>query len=126
MREPVNKQRSRGEWEQLMARFDANGMTQSAFCTQQNVAYRSFCYWRKRLRTPEAVENPAALIRKLPPSSRQFKSRVSGVLGCINARRQAAQRIVWPQLVVFLIQRLVISRTSCRLRKRYRFSTSLR
>lgn len=66
MREPVNKQRSRGEWEQLMARFDANGMTQSAFCTQQNVAYRSFCYWRKRLRTPEAVENPAALIRKLP------------------------------------------------------------
>lgn len=62
MSEPVKKQRSRGEWERLMARFDASGLTQRAFCMEQGVAYSSFCYWRKQLRSPAAVESQAPLI----------------------------------------------------------------
>jgi hypothetical protein len=38
-----SKRRSRAEWEQLMASYEASGETQREFCDQHHVAYSSFC-----------------------------------------------------------------------------------
>jgi hypothetical protein len=71
MREHVNQKRSRSEWEHLIARYEASHLAQRAFCTEHGVAYSSFCYWRKQLRSPEAVENRVAPLIELSalPSS---------------------------------------------------------
>jgi hypothetical protein len=44
--------RSRAEWEQLMSDYENGSLSQRAFCDQHDVAYSSFCYWRKQLRMP--------------------------------------------------------------------------
>jgi len=60
------KKRSRGEWESLMERFEAGGLSQRAFCAQEGVAYSSFCYWRRKLRAAEAAEMVPAPLIELP------------------------------------------------------------
>jgi hypothetical protein len=84
MLETTNKKRSRVDWEALMARYEISDLTQREFCVQQGLAYSSFCYWRKRLHTIEAVENstPPPLI-ELPslPSSELRPWRVELDLG---------------------------------------------
>ena len=57
MPEVSSKKHSRGEWERLMASYEASDMTQRAFCAQHGLAYSSFCYWRKRLRTSQRVKD---------------------------------------------------------------------
>ena len=46
---PIKTRRSRAEWIQLMAEYEASDLTQREFCEQQQLAYSTFCYWRKRL-----------------------------------------------------------------------------
>jgi len=65
MPERINKKRSRSEWEQLMAGYEAGNLAQRAFCARHSVAYSSFCYWRKRLRSPATVESQAPLMMQL-------------------------------------------------------------
>ncbi|MCZ7597549.1 MAG: IS66 family insertion sequence element accessory protein TnpB [Gammaproteobacteria bacterium] len=36
-----------------MKAFDSSGETQRAFCESRGIAYSTFCYWRRRLRTVE-------------------------------------------------------------------------
>ena len=71
MSEAASKRRSRVDWEALMARYEISDLTQREFCAQQGLAYSSFCYWRKRLRTLEAVEESEPPLIELPslPSS---------------------------------------------------------
>ena len=61
-----SKRRSRAEWEQLMASYEASGETQREFCDQHHVAYSSFCYWRKRLRIPATNESTWPSLIELP------------------------------------------------------------
>ena len=61
-----SKRRSRTEWEQLMADYDNGSQTQRAFCDQHEVAYSSFCYWRKRLRIPATNESTLPSLIELP------------------------------------------------------------
>ena len=61
MPQRVSKRRSRAEWEQLMADYEAGTLTQRAFCTEHALAYSSFCYWRKQLREPVKVQTPALI-----------------------------------------------------------------
>lgn len=51
-----SNRRSRGQWEELIARYEAGNASQREFCAQHGVAYSSFCYWRKRLRASSASE----------------------------------------------------------------------
>lgn len=44
--------RSRAQWVELMAMYEAGGLSQREFCEQHEVAYSTFGYWRKRLRSP--------------------------------------------------------------------------
>ena len=67
MPQRVSKRRSRAEWTQLMADYEAGNLTQRAFCTEHALAYSSFCYWRKQLREPVAVQRPALI--ELPVST---------------------------------------------------------
>ena len=59
-----SKRRNHAEWERLMDDYERSELTQRAFCTQHDLAYSSFCYWRKRLRTPSAAA--AATLIELP------------------------------------------------------------
>jgi putative transposase len=62
MPEVSSKKHSRGEWERLMASYEASDMTQRAFCAQHGLAYSSFSYWRKQLRTAAATEDIMPLV----------------------------------------------------------------
>lgn len=83
MLEAAVKGRSRADWEALMARYEISDLTQREFCAQQGLAYSSFCYWRKRLRTPEAVEECEPALIELPslPSSKLRSWRIELDLG---------------------------------------------
>ena len=56
MPETESRKRSRADWEQLMARYEASEVSQRAFCAQHGLAYSSFCYWRKQLRAAVSAE----------------------------------------------------------------------
>lgn len=58
--------RSRAEWEQLMADYESGNQTQRDFCALHNIPYSSFCYWRKRLRTPVTDESKIPALIELP------------------------------------------------------------
>ena len=42
----------REEWVGLMATYEAGDLLQREFCERHGVAYSTFRYWRKRLRSP--------------------------------------------------------------------------
>ena len=66
MRETESRKRSRAEWEDLMARYEASNVTQREFCTQHGLAYSSFCYWRNQLRAAVSVETREPALVELP------------------------------------------------------------
>lgn len=63
--------KSRGEWVELMAAYEAGDRPQREFCRLHGLPYSSFCYWRKQLsletrsNSAALVELPAALARQL-------------------------------------------------------------
>jgi len=61
-----SSRRSRAEWEQLMADYESSHQTQRDFCALHDVAYSSFCYWRKRLRMPVEGESTVSPLIELP------------------------------------------------------------
>ena len=44
------KRLSAAHWQAIMARFDASGVTQEAFCRQESLAISTFNKWRKQLK----------------------------------------------------------------------------
>lgn len=58
---PQTKTRRRQEaWKQLMAEYEASDLTQREFCECHQLAYSTFCYWRKRLSADAVRTEPAA------------------------------------------------------------------
>jgi hypothetical protein len=45
----TKSRRSQDDWNQLMAEYEAGELTQRQFCEHHQLAYSTFCYWRKRL-----------------------------------------------------------------------------
>jgi len=41
--------RSQAEWQHILERFEASGMTQAAFCREQGLSVSTFGYWKRRL-----------------------------------------------------------------------------
>jgi hypothetical protein len=83
MSDTTSKKCTRAEWEALMVRYEISDLTQREFCAQQGLAYSSFCYWRKCLRTPAAVEECESPLIELPslPASEQWTWRIELDLG---------------------------------------------
>ncbi|MCH8099862.1 MAG: hypothetical protein IIB74_05440 [Proteobacteria bacterium] len=52
--------KSRSEWVELMAAYEAGDFPQREFCERHAVAYSTFGYWRKQLRSPTLPVMPAA------------------------------------------------------------------
>ena len=44
--------KNREEWVALMAAYEAGDLSQRGFCERHEVAYSTFGYWRKQLRSP--------------------------------------------------------------------------
>jgi hypothetical protein len=60
------KRRSRAQWEELMTGYEAGNQTQHEFCAERGIAYSSFCYWRKRLRSAASNESTIPSLIELP------------------------------------------------------------
>ena len=56
----TKSRRDRAEWIQLMTEYEAGELTQRQFCEHRQVAYSTFCYWRKRLSAGAARTELAA------------------------------------------------------------------
>jgi putative transposase len=81
MLETAMKKRNRDEWQRLVASYEASGMTQRAFCVQHDLAYSSFCYWRKQLRTAAAAQDVVPLVELPALASSEPAWRVEVDLG---------------------------------------------
>ena len=46
------ERKSRAQWDELMVAYEAGELSQREFCKIHEVAYSTFGYWRKRLRSP--------------------------------------------------------------------------
>jgi hypothetical protein len=70
MNEELGKsdRKSEGEWVELMAAYEAGDLPQREFCKAQGVAYSSFGYWRRRLRSqaPSLARAAAPLVELSP------------------------------------------------------------
>jgi len=45
----TQSRRSQEDWNWLMTEYEAGELTQRQFCERRQLAYSTFCYWRKRL-----------------------------------------------------------------------------
>ncbi len=77
--------KSREEWVALMAEYEAGDLSQREFCERHEVAYSTFGYWRKQLRS-SAVQTvrPSEPLLELSPlvSNETAEWRVQLDLGC--------------------------------------------
>jgi len=82
--------KSRAEWVDLMAAYEAGNQSQREFCEAHGVPYSSFCYWRKQLsletgpNTAPLVELPATFAERLraePSTTASPRWRVELELG---------------------------------------------
>ena len=48
----TTERKSRAQWAELMAAYEAGNLPQREFCKRHGVAYSTFGYWRKRLASP--------------------------------------------------------------------------
>ena len=78
--------KSRGQWVELMAAYEAGDLPQREFCERHAVAYSTFGYWRKQLRSQALPLMPAASepLVELSPFSLEdtMDWRVELDLGC--------------------------------------------
>ena len=50
----------------LMAKYDAGDFTQREFCEHQQLAYSTFCYWRRRPSLETVRTEPTESLVELP------------------------------------------------------------
>lgn len=83
MPQTKRKKRARVEWEQRMGRYEVSNLSQREFCAQHGLAYSSFCYWRRQLRTAASVETeaPAWIELSTEPSNETPDWRIELDLG---------------------------------------------
>ncbi|MEX0916326.1 MAG: hypothetical protein WDZ60_10555 [Wenzhouxiangellaceae bacterium] len=51
--------KSRGEWIDLVAAYEAADVPQRKFCETHGIPYSSFCYWRKKLSVETSASSTA-------------------------------------------------------------------
>ena len=59
--------RTEAEWRAVMARFEASGLSVSAFCRKSKLSRSSFTKWRQRLAEGPA-EPPAGFVEWIAPA----------------------------------------------------------
>jgi hypothetical protein len=61
-RSPERKQvrRDRAQWQQLIHAQASSGLGQRAFCDRREIAYSSFCHWKRKLEAEPSGPDSAA------------------------------------------------------------------
>ena len=82
----AKRRRSQDDWSQLMTEYEAGELTQRQFCERHQLAYSTFCYWRKRLsagavRTEVAATSVPLIELPLLPKRGQSDWRLELELG---------------------------------------------
>jgi hypothetical protein len=62
-------------WSDRIAAWRQSGLTQRAFCEQQQLAFSTFAYWRGRLKKSQACDASDGKVHFLPVSLRQENAR---------------------------------------------------
>jgi hypothetical protein len=44
----MQKHRPRSEWHEIVTKWETSGLTKQEYCTQLNIPYSTFGYWRSR------------------------------------------------------------------------------
>ncbi len=74
------------EMSEVLARYEASGLTQKAFAEREGVPYTTLMYWRRRLRTGSAKEAkpapamlaPVTIVPDRPRGRGSFEVRTAG------------------------------------------------
>lgn len=61
-------------WKQRIEEWTVSGITQSAFCTQNNIPLSNFNYWKKKIHTPTKNLPEKGLV-KIPITLQSFEQR---------------------------------------------------
>ena len=82
----IKSRRTQDDWSQLMTEYEAGELTQRQFCERHQLAYSTFCYWRKRLsagavRTELAATSVPLIELPVLPMPEQTKWRLELELG---------------------------------------------
>ena len=82
----IKSRRTQDDWSQLMTEYEAGELTQRQFCEYHQLAYSTFCYWRKRLsagavRTERAATSVPLLELPVLPMRGQSDWRLELELG---------------------------------------------
>ena len=82
----IKRRRTQDDWSQLMTEYEAGELTQCQFCAHHQLAYSTFCYWRKRLsagavRTELAAVSAPLLELPVLPTPGQSNWRLELELG---------------------------------------------
>lgn len=56
----MNKRRSQSEWQRLIEKQAASGLTRKVFCEQADIPVATFGYWKRKLRIDGAFQSDAA------------------------------------------------------------------
>ena len=60
------ERKSRAHWIELMSSYESGDLSQREFCKRHAVAYSTFGYWRKRLRSPVVPSASEPLLELSP------------------------------------------------------------
>jgi hypothetical protein len=92
------------KWREVLARFDASGLSAAAFCRENAIAESSFFSWRRRLAprpaTPAFVEAKVAAIPVAAPPAGAIEIRLRG--GRRIRLRRGFDRVLLAEVVAAL------------------------
>ena len=77
----MTREEKRGHWQDLVARWQASGMRQGAWCRQESVAAASLRQWVVKLRKPQAAKTAVGFVRlefadSAPPAAARMEVRL--------------------------------------------------
>ncbi len=71
----------RAHWKKLLLDWKISGLSQADFCKQHNIAYGSFSWWRRRLKSckPELESAPTMIPVSVRPVAQPSSERIPSI-----------------------------------------------
>lgn len=68
----VTMRQRKSDWREHIKRWKRSGLTQTQYCNEHDIAYRTFCTWKARLsRSEKRAASKAPALVELPPQTVQ-------------------------------------------------------
>jgi len=86
----MRRAESRQLWAERIAAWKASGLKQRAFCERESLAYKSFLWWRRQLRSNARDTGLVPVVTRMPVSAavkavKSFPAAAFGDTGLISA-----------------------------------------